>query len=296
MEKKIVKYKLSGIEIWDTDKIKPQMVKNALKIKEGDLLTAKQIEIFKKRAEKMLKKNYADFSSIMMPRYKREQQTCLTIDFKTRNLNAEKNYVAKFNRNIYLPSEISALYKRYENEQKKCFDDRKRKVGKFLKDGFQFSEDAKLRKIEEQFIKIAQGQFPNLKEASQRDRNPRKRAIANFILGWHPDRKKIIDLLESNFYDPNFEVKNNAALSLIPIINESRYKIKVGPILDLLAMPSGLARNKALAMLYQIISVNRQKVPIKGESLKIIEKSAKSKQINHNCFAKPILDYLRGKK
>lgn len=296
MTKQIIKYKLIGIEIWGNNKIKPFEIQNLLKIKIGDFYNEAKIEKIKKQAEKILKNKYPLFGSIMMPRYKQEKITCLSVDF----INPKSTFIKRIKpnpqKNIIDSKSIFLLYNKYQKELIKCFSDKKRSVGIIYEKSYSFSKDRKLRKYQEKFIILAEKNYYLLINIIKNDKNIQKRAAAIYILGWHPDRKMIIKDLENSFYDSNFEVQNNAALSLIPILQYSletkSFNVPIEPIFDLIRMPSGLTRNKALALLSQFVFTNKYLGLIKKRVYKIIKKMAESKQLNHSCFAKPMLKIL----
>lgn len=295
MTKQNIRYKLVGIELWGNAPSKKEII-DLLDNKQS-YFSVQEIERFKTNLSAKLRARYGSrFSQIMMPRYKETQETCLTIDF----INTNANIIAKIypipNKQIKINKQIINLYEIYTREIRKCLADSRRNCGKSIQDSSYFSSDKKLQQIEKQLTKIANDNFEILLKASREDRSDKKRAATTFILGWHSNKKKLIPTLQYNFYDPHFEVQNNAALMLIPILMFNKYSIPINPIIDLLQMPSGTSRNKALALIYHILVNRKQQINFPNVAWQIIKKSARSKQLNHSSFAIPILSSTKQKK
>jgi len=297
-KEKQLKYRLTSIEIWGTKKVKPKDVQKLLKIKIGDFFTPQEIKLINRKAENIFRKDPL-FSNAMMPRYKSKGATCLTLDFKNPKSRVLKKIYPVPQKDIRLPNTINNLYENYWKESLKCFSSKKRSINYCRKDGYLFSEDRKKRKYEEAFIEVAEKKYPLLKKVAIEDKNPEKRALATYILGWHHPTKDLVKVLQYNFYDPDFGVQNNAAIALSPSLDISlrtkKFNVPITPIFDLLAMPSGLSRNKALALLYQYAAAGKNLKIIAAKAGKMIKKAAKSKQLNHRDFAVLILGILREK-
>lgn len=298
-EKDQVKYRLIGIEIWGTKRIKPIDIQKLLKINIGDFFTPQQIKLINRKVKNIFKKD-PFFSDAMMPRYKSANATCLTLDFKNPKSKIFKKIHPVPDKNIILPDAITNLYENYWKESLKCFSSKKRSIGYRKKNGYLFSEDKKKRKYEEAFVKIAEKEYLLLKKAAAEDKNSEKRALAFFILGWHPPTKELVKVLQYGLYDSDFGVQNNAAVALLPSLDISletkKNNVPIKPIFDLLSMPSGLSRNKALMLLYQYAKAGRNLKLIAKKAGKMLKKAAESKQLNHRDFARLILDILRDKK
>lgn len=297
-EKNQVKYRLIGIEIWGTKKIKPKDIQKLLRIDIGDFFTPQEIKMINRRVKNIFKKDPL-FSDSMMPRYKSASAACLTLDFKNPKSKIFKKIHPAPDKNIVLPDAITNLYENYWKESLKCFSSKKRSTGYRKENGYLFSEDKKKRKYEEAFVKIAKKEYLLLRKAAAEDKNPEKRALAYFILGWRPPTKELVKILQYGFYDSDFGVQNNAAVALLPSLDISlktkRYIVPISPVFDLLSMPSGLSRNKALMLLYQYAKAGKNLKLIAKKAGRMIKKAAKSKQLNHCDFAKLILDILRKK-
>lgn len=298
-EKDQVKYRFAGIEIWRTKRIKPKDIQRLLKINIGDFFTPQEIKLINRRVKNIFKKDPL-FSDATMPRYKSENATCLTLDFKNPKSKILKKIHPAPDKNINLSDTITNLYEDYWKESLKCFSSKKRSIGYRKENGYLFSEDKKKRKYEEVFIKIAEKEYLLLKKAAVEDKDPKKRALAFFILGWHPPTRELIKVLQYGFYDSDFGVQNNAAAALLPSLDISletkKFIVPIKPVFDLLSMPSGLSRNKALMLLYQYAKAGRNLKLIAKKAGKILKKAAKSKQLNHRDFARLILDILRDKR
>lgn len=293
-----IKYQLTGIDIWGTNKVKKENIEKKLQIKIGNFYSVSEIKRISKKVTELFKKSkQPKFSSVMMPRYKKENITCLTIDFVGKNNLVVNKLRLQPTKHIKIPKRIIDVYDRYQKEIGKCFDYPKRSVGKIFEDGFYFSEDKQLRLYEEKFIKIAKSDYELLLDVAYNHRLASIRAMAFYILGWYPDKKKMIEILHDGFYDSDFQVQNNAAILMIPIVEMAlktkKFKVPIEPVLDLIRMPSGLSRNKAISILFQYVMASKHLSVIKKQAGGIIKKMAKSKQLNHKCFAVPIKEKLR---
>ncbi len=122
------------------------------------------------------------------------------------------------------------------------------------------------------------------------------RATAAFLLAHLASGPRVVELMLQRIRDPEALVRNNTmrVLALIAI-DHPEVDIPVGPILDVLELPSTLDRNKASAVLSGLVKREANRATIRARGGATLVAMLALGQPNNHDFAYKILKTLAGK-
>lgn len=128
----------------------------------------------------------------------------------------------------------------------------------------------------------------------RKDKDPRRRAAAVFLVGEFKSAQEIVSLLRQYVSDGDDEVRNNVMRVIASTMHKSGIKkIDVKPFIALLDSPYEADRNKALFVLYEAADLPDQNKTIRLLAENKLKLLANLKQPNNKIFAMQILDKIR---
>ncbi|HOL70645.1 MAG TPA: HEAT repeat domain-containing protein [Bryobacteraceae bacterium] len=111
-----------------------------------------------------------------------------------------------------LPEPIVRAYREYLVAIERAM--RSGPVTENISQGHVLSNDAAARQIEERFVSLAAGHLDALRRALRESADPEQRAVAACVIGYAPDKRKVIDDLQYAMRDFDEGVRGEAIRSL----------------------------------------------------------------------------------
>lgn len=139
--------------------------------------------------------------------------------------------------------------------------------------------------------------WPELLNCLTKDYRPLHRRVAATLLGWAPPEYEVMITLLSALMDPDEAVRNEAGRSLIPICRHPTMKTAIAahlsPVFQLLNGPSTTDRNKAAAILFELIELESVQHAVRQQAINRLKLMARLKQPNNNLLARLLLARLQ---
>jgi hypothetical protein len=111
-----------------------------------------------------------------------------------------------------LPAEIIPVYVKFLGAVSAA--SRTGKVAEDLTHGHSLMSDITVRKLQEQFIELAAKYTDELRNVLRHGANEEQRAMAAYVIGYAPNKSRVVDDLQYALQDPDDTVRNNAMRSL----------------------------------------------------------------------------------
>ncbi len=144
--------------------------------------------------------------------------------------------------------------------------------------------------------RVMEDTWPICVKALLEDYRSSQRAQAAAFLGWAPNETQVVDALLTAMADSDRTVRNNASRSLLPFCQhtKSREAIvrQVTRVIDLLHSPMTMDRNKAAAILLELIDAPTVRESIYCQAVPRLRAMAQLWQPGNALFAQLILAHL----
>lgn len=138
--------------------------------------------------------------------------------------------------------------------------------------------------------------WPSCVRTLVEDYRSRQRALAATFLGWAPAEPQVIDSLLTALADHDATVRNNAGRSLLSFCQQAQSRAmiarQVAAVIELLHCPTTLDRNKAAAILFELIDIPAVRETIYRDAKPRLQAMARLRQPNNALFAQLILAHL----
>jgi len=125
-----------------------------------------------------------------------------------------------------LPADITATYQKFLEAVRDAA--RRGTTAEDLTHGHSLMADPDARALQEQFADFAAARLPLLRQVLRDSADDDQRAIAATIIGYAPDKKSVVNDLESALQDPSENVRANAVRSLTAIAVLARLRPELG--------------------------------------------------------------------
>ena len=168
--------------------------------------------------------------------------------------------------------------------------------------GHSLSEDPAVRVFQERFIVYAERHLDRLREVLHDSADAQARAMAATVMGYAPDKRAVVDDLQSAMRDSNESVRNNAVRSLGTIAvlaqRQPELEIKISPtwFIEMLNSLIWTDRNKALFVLSSLTEDRDAGVlqQIRERALPSLVEMARWKSTGHAFMAYILLGRVVG--
>ncbi|MEZ4751620.1 MAG: HEAT repeat domain-containing protein [Bdellovibrionota bacterium] len=154
----------------------------------------------------------------------------------------------------------------------------------------------KLKPFGEYFTREVNRNLAPLTAVLQKHKDGDSRGAAAFLLAYHKDGAKVVDLLVDRIHDPDSLVRNNALRVLGDIAEfHPNFKIPVQPVAEALDFPLVTDRSKALFVLYALAESDERAQKVATDHASALLSLLRSEQPNQSGVAYAILRRISGK-
>jgi len=287
-------YTLAGVDVYGNRAIPPADIVALLGVKQGTEVTPALVV----RLEDQLKSSgkFA-FAKVTSTSYG-DRKSYLTVDVVEKGDEKLFPFNASPTGNVQVTASLLDWVRQY---QKATYEAVQHNRGRLedINEGHYLNNDPDLRKFEEKMLEMVPQHYDVLVRALQEDRDPAKRSLCAVLLGWAPDKVKVLVPLQKALKDPEVQVRASAARSLIPIAYLSslnHFPFPLAPVLDQLHYPTVSDRTKAAGILVQLAGEPGNQAQIRGQAGEILVKMAEANQPSSRDFALILLSEISGEK
>ncbi len=212
------------------------------------------------------------------------------------------NYREPPTENISLPAEIIPVYAKFL--QAVAIASRTGKVAEDLTNGHSLMSDPDVRALQEQFIGFAAKYTEDLRKVLRNGVNEEQRAIAAYVIGYAPNKARVVNDLEYALQDSDDTVRNNAMRSLAAFAVLQRKnpssEIKISPtwFIEMLNSIIWSDRNNAAVALVTLTDTRDEKIlaQLRERALPALTEMASWKHLPHALPAYILLGRAGGMK
>ncbi len=156
---------------------------------------------------------------------------------------------------------------------------------------------ARLKRFEKLFMDGVKKNAQALIDIQTNDKRGEWRASATYLLAYHKEGKKVVQLMVDRIKDADVEVRNNALRVLGDMAEfHPEYVIPITPVLEALKFPRVSDRSKALYVVYlTALSSQDARTQIQKKWVPELLEILQSKQVDHKELAHGILRKISGK-
>jgi len=171
-----------------------------------------------------------------------------------------------------LPANIAPIYARFLGAVAAA--GQKGPVSEDLTRGHSFMSDPKVRALQEAFVDLATTYPTELRNVLREGANEEQRAMAAYILGYAPNKMRVVNDLQYALQDPDDTVRNNAMRSLAAFAvlkqKDPTVELKIEPIW-LVALLNSLIWGDRHTAAVTLVTITEQRDP---ETLSLIKERA----------------------
>src|SRR6266850_589852 len=223
-------YTLAGVDVYGNRAVPAADIVAMLGVKPGAEVTPALVV----RLEEQLKSSgkFA-FAKVTSTGYG-DKKSYLTVDIIEKGDEKRFPFNPPPTGNVQVPASLLDWVRQY---QKATYEAVQHNRGRLedINEGHYLNNDPDLRKYEEKMLERVPQHYDVLVRALREDRDPAKRSLCAILLGWAPDKQKVLAPLERALKVPDVQVRASAARSLIPIAYLSslnHFPFPLDPVLD----------------------------------------------------------------
>ena len=201
---------------------------------------------------------------------------------------------------VALPQEVVEDYENFEEAMMEAV--RQGDNREDYSEGHSLMDNLAARAFQERFIVHAERQLERLREVLRDSTDAQQRAIAATVIGYAPDKRAVLDDLQSAMRDSNADVRNNAVRAIGTIAafaqRQPELGIEISPtgFIEMLNSLIWTDRNKALMVLWSLTERRDPGVlqQLREQALPSLVEVARFKSAGHARWAYLILGRMAG--
>lgn len=272
---------VGAIDFYGVQKVPMEKLRKALAVNEGDPLPSSKVDV-----EARLNQVPGVVASSLQAACCENGKAILYVGIQEKGAN-HFEYHEEPDGTASLPDEVTNAYRRFIGEV--AVAAQRGVTGEDLTQGHSLMQDADVRSMQKNFIAFADKYSKELHDVIRGSEDEEARAIAAYIIGYAPDKNKVLDDLFYAIRDPDDTVRSNAIRALGAISVKAKLDpdsgIRIPPtwFVEMLNSVVWTDRNYAAAALTTLTDTRDQATldQIRERALPSIIEMAKWKHLEH---------------